>query len=290
MDTKEILKKVRKIEIKTRRLSDHIFSGEYHSSFKGRGMTFSEVRQYQYGDDVRSIDWNVTARYNEPFVKVFEEERELTMMLLVDISGSEFFGTTTQFKRDTLTEIAATLAFSAIQNNDKVGLLLFSDHVELFIPPKKGKSHVLRIIRELIEFHPNSPQTDITEALKFLSSVMKKKAIVFLLSDFMDDNYEQTLKIVGKKHDLTGIRVYDKHDVSIPNMGMVPMRDAESGKILLVDTASKKVRNDYRNFYMNRVDYFEKSFSHSGAGTISSRIDESYVKKLLGYFKHKGAR
>ena len=290
MDTKEILKKVRKIEIKTRRLSDHIFSGEYHSSFKGRGMTFSEVRQYQYGDDVRAIDWNVTARYNEPYIKVFEEERELTMMLLVDVSGSEFFGTTQQFKRDTITEIAATLAFSAIQNNDKVGLLLFSNDVELFIPPKKGKSHVLRIIRELIEFHPKSTKTNISEALKFLFGVLKKKAIVFMLSDFMDDNYEQTLKIAGKKHDITGIRVYDRHDVSIPNLGMVSMLDAETGKTMLVNTASKNVRKGYQEHYLKTVDYFEKSFSHSGSGAISSRIDESYVKKLLGYFKHKGAR
>ena len=290
LDTKEILKKVRKIEIKTRRLSDHIFSGEYHSSFKGRGMTFSEVRQYQYGDDVRTIDWNVTARYNEPYVKIFEEERELTMMLLVDISGSEFFGTTQQFKRDTITEIAATLAFSAIQNNDKVGLLLFSDDIELFIPPKKGKSHVLRIIRELIEFRPNSKKTNINEALRFLSGVMKKKVIVFMLSDFMDTHYEHTLKIVGKKHDVTGIRVFDKHDAAIPNLGMVPMRDAESGKTVLVNTASKRTRNAYRAHYLRAVDYFEKSFSHSGAGTISTRIDESYVKKLLGYFKQKGAR
>lgn len=290
MDTKELLKKVRKIEIKTRRLSDHIFSGEYHSSFKGRGMTFSEVRQYQYGDDVRAIDWNVTARYNEPYVKVFEEERELTMMLMADISGSEFFGTTQQFKRDTITEIAATLAFSAIQNNDKVGLMLFSKEIELYIPPKKGKSHVLRIIRELIEFHPKSTETNITEALKFLSGVLKKKAIVFVLSDFMDSDYEKTLKIAGKKHDLTGIRVYDKHDVSIPNLGMVPMRDAETKKTTLVNTASKSVREAYHKYYLENVAYFEKSFSHSGSGTISSRIDESYVKKLLGYFKHKGAR
>ncbi len=290
MDTIELLKKVRKIEIKTRRLSDHIFSGEYHSTFKGRGMTFSEVRQYQYGDDVRAIDWNVTARYNEPYVKVFEEERELTMMLMVDISGSEFFGTTQQFKRDTLTEIAATLAFSAIQNNDKVGLMLFSSEIELYIPPKKGKSHVLRIIRELIEFHPKSSETNISEALKFISSVLKKKAIVFMLSDFMDTDYEKTLKIAGKKHDLTGFRVYDKHDVSIPNLGMVPMRDAESNKTILVNTASKEVRNRYHQYYVKNVEYFEKSFSLSGSGTISSQIDESYVKKLLGYFKHKGTR
>lgn len=205
MDTKELLKKVRKIEIKTRRLSDHIFGGEYHSTFKGRGMTFSEVRQYQYGDDVRAIDWNVTARYNEPFVKVFEEERELTMMLVVDVSGSEMFGTQDQFKREILTEIAATLAFSALQNNDKVGVLLFSDQIELFIPPKKGRSHVLRIIRELLEFKPISTRTNISVALEFLSGILKKRAIVFLLSDFMDTNYEKTLQIASKNTTLRGL-------------------------------------------------------------------------------------
>ncbi|KAB1158847.1 DUF58 domain-containing protein [Tenacibaculum aiptasiae] len=288
MNTKELLKKVRKIEIKTRRLSNHIFGGEYHSTFKGRGMTFSEVRQYQYGDDIRAIDWNVTARYNEPYIKVFEEERELTMMLVVDISGSEFFGTTNQFKKDTITEIAATLAFSAIQNNDKVGLILFSDQVELFIPPKKGKSHVLRIIRELIEFNPKSKQTNINEALKFLSNIMKKKAIVFMLSDFMDDDYERTLKIVGNKHDVTGIRVYDKSDEEIPNLGMVPMVDAETGKMQLVNTSSASVRNQYKANALRLSDYFETTFTKSGAGTISTRVDESYVKKLLGYFKRKG--
>ena len=289
METKEILKKVRKIEIKTRRLSDHIFGGEYHSTFKGRGMTFSEVRPYQYGDEIRSIDWNVTARYNEPHVKVFEEERELTMMLMVDISGSEFFGTNQQFKRDTATEIAATLAFSAIQNNDKVGLLLFSDQVELYIPPKKGRSHVLRIIRELIEFSPKSKQTNIDEALKFLSNVMKKKAIVFLLSDFMDDDYDQTLKIAGRKHDVTGIKVYDKHDEEIPNLGIVPMMDAETGKVQLVNTSSKKIRKNYKANALRLNDYYKKTFSRAGAGTITTRVDENYVKKLLGYFKHKGS-
>jgi len=288
MNTKEILKKVRKIEIKTRRLSDHIFGGEYHSSFKGRGMTFSEVRQYQYGDDVRAIDWNVTARYNEPYVKVFEEERELTMMLMVDVSGSESFGTHHQFKKDTITEIAATLSFSAIQNNDKVGLILFTDEIELFIPPKKGRSHVLRIIRELIEFHPKSKKTNIANALKFLSNVMKKKAIVFMLSDFMDTEYEQTLKVVGNKHDITGIRVYDKYDEEIPNLGMVPMLDAETGKVHLVNTASKSVRTSYRTNALKLVDEFHYSFKRSGSGVINTRVDESYVKKLLGYFKHKG--
>lgn len=289
MDTKEILKKVRKIEIKTRRLSDHIFSGEYHSSFKGRGMTFSEVRQYQFGDDIRSIDWNVTARYNEPYIKVFEEERELTMVLMVDVSSSELFGTTQQFKRETITEISATLAFSAIQNNDKVGLLLFSDEIELFIPPKKGKTHVLRIIRELIEFHPKSKKTNITQALRYLSNVMKKKAIVFILSDFMDEDYDNALKIVGRKHDVTGIRVYDKYEEEIPKLGMVPMLDAETGKTILVNTNSKHVRTNYRAYYLKIVDYFQDTFKRSGSGTISTRIDESYVKKLLGYFKRKGA-
>lgn len=285
MDTKEILKKVRKIEIKTRRLSDHIFSGEYHTSFKGRGMTFSEVRQYQYGDDVRAIDWNVTARYNEPFVKVFEEERELTMMLMVDISGSESFGTKNQLKRDMITEIAATLAFSATQNNDKIGLLLFSDQIELFIPPKKGKSHVLRIIRELIEFESKSKKTDLSQALKYLSSVLKKKAIVFLISDFMVKDYEHTLKIASKRHDVTGIRVFDQREESIPNIGIVNMLDAETGETLLVDTTSNKVRMEYEKYYRENVNYFKDIFSKCGAGTISSRVDESYVTKLLGYFK-----
>ncbi len=287
MDTKELLKKVRKIEIKTRRLSDHVFGGEYHSTFKGRGMTFSEVRQYQFGDDVRNIDWNVTARYNEPFVKVFEEERELTLMLMVDISGSEFFGTQEQFKNEIITEIAATLAFSAMQNNDKTGLILFSDEIELYIPPKKGKSHVLRIIRELLEFKPKSNKTDIANALKFLSSVMKKKAIVFVLSDFIADGYRDTLKIAAKKHDVTGIRIYDKAEENIPNLGMVQMEDQETGELLLVNTGSKNVRNQYYSYHRERVDYFNESFTKSGAGALSTRVDESYVKKLLGYFKRR---
>ncbi|HIC31407.1 MAG TPA: DUF58 domain-containing protein [Flavobacteriaceae bacterium] len=288
MDTKEILKKVRKIEIKTRRLSDHIFGGEYHSTFKGRGMTFSEVRQYQFGDDVRNIDWNVTARYNEPYVKVFEEERELTMMLMVDVSGSEFFGTEQQFKNEVITEIAATLAFSATQNNDKIGLILFSDDIELYIPPKKGRSHVLRIIRELIEFQPKSKQTNISEALKFLRNVMKKKAIVFMMSDFIAEDYKQTLKIAAGKHDITGIRIYDKHEENIPNLGMVNMQDEESGELMLVNTSSKQVRQEYSNFYAEKVNYFKDSFAKSGAGSLSCRTDESYVKKLLGYFKTRG--
>ncbi|CAA9196361.1 DUF58 domain-containing protein [Flavobacterium collinsii] len=287
MDTKELLKKVRKIEIKTKRLSNHIFSGEYHSSFKGRGMTFSEVRQYQYGDDIRNIDWNVTARYNEAHVKVFEEERELTMVLMVDISGSESFGSKSQFKKDIVTEIAATMAFSATQNNDKIGLILFSDNVELYIPPKKGRSHVLRIIRELIEFEPKSHKTDISQALKFLSGTQKKKAIVFMISDFMSENYEQTLKIASKKHDITGVRVYDIREEKIPNLGMVSMLDAETGKIQLVNTGSKTVRLNYEKHYQDRVNYFKDIFSKSGAGVVNTRVDENYVTKLLGYFKSR---
>ncbi len=288
MDTKELLKKVRKIEIKTRRLSDHIFGGEYHSTFKGRGMTFSEVRQYQFGDDVRNIDWNVTARYNEPFVKVFEEERELTMMLVADVSGSEFFGTDRQFKNEIVTEIAATLAFSAMQNNDKIGLILFTDEIELFIPPKKGKSHVLRIIRELLEFQPKSKKTDLSEAIKFLSNVMKKKAIVFVLSDFMTDGYDQTMKIAANKHDITGIRIFDRREEQIPSLGIIQVEDEESGELLLVNTSSKKVRRNYSAYYQDRVNYFHETFRRSGAGVIDVRTDQSYVKKLLGYFKRRG--
>lgn len=285
METKDLLKKVRKIEIKTRRLSDHIFSGEYHTSFKGRGMTFSEVRQYQYGDDVRAIDWNVTARYNEPYIKVFEEERELTMMLLVDISGSALFGTKNQLKSEVVTEIAATLAFSATKNNDKIGLLLFSDQVELYIPPKKGKTHVLRIIRELIEFSPKSNKTDLAVALQFLAGVMKKKAIVFVVSDFMTQDYEKPLKIAAKKHDLTGIRVYDTREEKMPNIGLVPLLDAETNKVVLVDTHSAKARKDYEINQRAQVGYFKEQFSKAGAGVVHTRVDESYVTKLLGYFK-----
>ncbi|MFO7702273.1 DUF58 domain-containing protein [Psychroflexus maritimus] len=285
MDTKELLKKVRKIEIKTRRLSDHVFGGEYHSTFKGRGMTFSEVRKYQFGDDVRAIDWNVTARYNEPFVKVFEEERELTMMLLVDISGSQFFGTQTSIKRDRITEIAATLAFSATQNNDKIGLILFTDEIELYIPPKKGRSHVLRIIRELLEFQPKSKKTDLGKAIKFLSNVMKKKAITFMLSDFMLDDYAQELKIASQRHDITGIRVFDIREKEMPNVGMVQMKDQETGESLWVNTSSKKTRNRYEINFKKQSEYFKKSFSASGAGSLTTRVDENYVTKLLTYFK-----
>ena len=288
METKELIKKVRKIEIKTRRLSNNIFGGEYHSAFKGRGMTFSEVRNYQFGDDVRTIDWNVTARYNEPFVKVFEEERELTLMLLVDISGSEKFGTNNAFKKNIITEISATLAFSALQNNDKVGLVLFSDDIELYIPPSKGKIHILRIIRELIEFKPISKKTNISSALEFLVSVIKKKSIAFILSDFISDNYEKNLKIASNKHDLTGIRVYDKMEESIPNLGIVPMYDQETMQIELVDTSSKSLRDTYQSYNDKNEKKFNQLFAKNGAGTIKCRTDESYVKKLLNYFKNRG--
>ena len=288
MDTKALLKKVRKIEIKTRRLSNHIFGGEYHSTFKGRGMTFSEVRPYQFGDDVRAIDWNVTARYNEPFVKVFEEERELTLMLLVDVSRSSMYGSHEQFKKDYLTEISATLAFSALQNNDKVGVILFTDQIELFIPPKKGKSHILRIIRELNEFTPKSNKTNISEALKFMANVQKKRAIAFMLSDFMDEGYATNLKIASKKHDLTGIRIYDKHEEQLPNLGLVPMVDQETGNYRLVHTGSRKLQREHQKHTKERLQYFDESFRKSGAGALSCRTDESYVKKLLAYFKNRG--
>ena len=285
METKDILQKVRKIEIKTRRLSDHIFSGEYHTSFKGKGMSFAEVRQYQYGDDIRAIDWNVTARYSEPYVKVFEEERELTLMLMVDVSGSQDFGSTNDFKRDIVTEIAATLAFSATTNNDKIGLILFSDQIELFIPPKKGKSHILRIIRELINFQPKSNQTNIGQAFEYLSKVMKKKTIVFVLSDFMTKDYDRILRIAAKRHDVTGIKVYDKREQDLNNVGYVLMQDAETNEAQYVNTGDANVRKAYREHYQELEDYFTTTFTRSGAGVIKTATDDSYVKKLLAYFK-----
>jgi len=285
MTTKEILKKVRKIEIKTKRLSDHIFGGEYHSSFKGRGMTFSEVRPYAFGDDVRNIDWNVTARYRTPFIKVFEEERELTMLLAVDISGSEWFGTKGQLKREMITEIVATLAFSATQNNDKVGLLLYTDEVELFIPPQKGRSHVLRIIRELVDFQPKHKKTNTGKILKYIYSVLKKKAIVFMISDFADDNYQDTLKIVGKKHDLTGIKVYDPVEKEMPNIGLVLTEDLETGKRSYIDTSNKKIRRTHNANFLRRHDYYIKSFQQAGSSVIWVATNESYIKKMLQYFK-----
>ena len=268
-------------------MSDNIFGGEYHSAFKGRGMTFSEVRPYQYGDDIRNIDWNVTARYNETYVKVFEEERELTLMLLVDVSGSELFGSLQQFKNEILTEIAATLAFAALQNNDKTGLILFSEQIELYIPPKKGKSHILRIIRELIEFQPKNRKTDIAKAFEFLNKVTKKRTIAFVLSDFIGSDYQRPLQIAARKHDLTGIRLYDPREESLPNVGLILAKDAESGEVSYLDTTSAAVRKAYERFYRERTDYFETTFRRLGAGVLQCRTDESYTKKLLGYFKYR---
>ena len=285
METKDLIKKVRKIEIKTKRLSDHIFGGEYQSTFKGKGMTFSEVRQYQIGDDVRAIDWNVTARYNEPFIKVFEEEREQTMMLMVDVSGSKSFGTTNIFKNEYVTEIAATLSFSANQNNDKIGLILFTDIIELYIPPKKGKTHILRIIRELLEFKPSQKRTDIHNALKFLSNIQKNKAIVFLISDFISEDYFKSLKISSSKHDITGIRIFDSNEISIPNLGIIQVLDNETGILSYLDTSSKKIRLAYSNSYSRNLNLFEKNFKRAGAGIINCNTNDNYVKKLLAYFK-----
>ena len=288
MEAKDLLKKVRKVEIKTKRLSNNLFGGEYQSAFKGRGMTFSEVRGYEFGDDVRSIDWNVTARYNQPFVKVFEEERELTLMLIVDISGSKSFGTDSQIKKDIVTEISATLAFSAIQNNDKVGLILFSDEVELFIPPSKGKTHILRIIRELIEFKPKSSKTDISVALKFFSNIVTKKSIAFIISDFNSNDYSKSLSVSSKKHDITGIRIYDRFEEEVPNIGFVPMIDQETLQLKYIDTSSRKLKTEYKAKSIKRKTDFENLFKRNGSGTISCRTDQSYVKLLLGYFKNRG--
>ncbi len=290
MNTQDLIKKVRRIEIKTRRLSNHIFSGQYHSSFKGRGMAFSEVRKYDIGDDIRSIDWNVTAKLNEPYIKVFEEERELTFMLLVDVSGSGLFGSRVQLKREMITEICATLAFSAIQNNDKVGILFFSDKIEQFIPPKKGRSHILRIIRELIELKPESQKTDIAEALRYFSGIQKKRAIAFVLSDFNDENYRDPLKIASQKHDVTGIRIYDPREENLPKLGIVPMQDPETGRVHWVNTSSKKLRKKLHERFNYYQKNFREGFLRSGAGQISIRIDESYPAKLLGYLKQKSAR
>lgn len=287
MESKELLKKVKKIEIKTRRLSNHLFSGQYHSSFKGRGVTFSEVRPYQYGDDFRAIDWNVTARNNDTYIKVFEEERELTLLLMVDCSASQNFGSSLQNKNEIVAEIAATLAFSATQNNDKIGLVLFSDQVELFIPPKKGKTHVLRIIRELVEWQPKSKKTAIHSALEFVSQVMKKKAIVFLISDFRTTNYEKQLQIASKKHDVTGVRVFDKREQHLPDLGLISVIDAETDTQVWLDTQSPTVRNNYELTFKNQETYCFSVFNKCGAGLVNTSTEESYVAKLLTYFKSR---
>lgn len=287
METSELLKKVRKIEIKTKGLSKHLFSGEYHSTFKGRGMSFSEVRNYFPGDDVRDIDWNVTARTNEPHIKIFEEERELTVMLLIDVSRSSLFGTAEQMKKELITEISAVLAFSAIQNNDKVGVIFFSDKVEKFIPPKKGKQHILRIIRELIDLEPVSQGTDLAEALTYFNNLIKKRSITFILSDFLTSNYEEPFRIAAKRHDLIGIRIYDEKDEVLPNAGLVYFEDAETGTTRWVDTASAKVRKQYQAHQASYIEHFKTQFTKAGKDTISIRTDESYEKALLGFFKKR---
>ena len=286
MDTQELLKKVRKIEIKTRGLSANIFAGQYHSAFKGRGMAFSEVREYQFGDDVRDIDWNVTARFNRPYVKVFEEERELTVMLLVDVSGSLDFGTQGQAKRDMLTEIAATLAFSAIQNNDKIGVIFFSDKIEKYIPPKKGRKHILYIIRELIDFQPESRRTDISGALEFLSGVAKRRCTAFLLSDFyVRNDFQQTLSICNRKHDIVAIQVYDVRSRELPDVGLMRVVDAETGFEQYVDTSSKRTRNAYTQYWNKRQATLADTFNKCNVDNISVATNDDYVKAMMMLFK-----
>lgn len=288
MDTSEILKKVRQIEIKTRGLSNNIFAGEYHSAFKGRGMAFSEVREYQYGDDIRDIDWNVTARFNHPFVKVYEEERELTVMLLIDVSGSLEFGTVKQTERSLQTEIAATLAFSAIQNNDKIGVIFFSDRIERFIPPKKGRKHILRIIRELIDFKPESKKTDIKQALEYLMQVIKRKCTTFVLSDFVDANdFSSTLTIANQKHDIVAIQIYDKRMAELPDVGLIKIKDAENGTENYLDTSSKKVRMAHHTWWKNRQSQLQQAFTKSNVDAVSIRTDQDYVASLMKLFAQR---
>lgn len=286
MTTAEILKKVRRIEIKTKGLSNHIFAGEYHSAFKGRGMSFSEVREYTHGDDVKNIDWNVTARFSTPFVKVFEEERELILMLLVDVSGSSLFGTQERSKRELITEISAVLSFAAATNNDKVGVIFFSDKVEQFIPPKKGRSHILRIIRELIALEPKQTNgTNVQVALEYLNKVQKKRSITFVLSDFVSQPYEKPLQLAARRHDLVGVHVYDKHDRELPKAGLMQVIDAETQQTNWLDTGSKSVRANYAHRFDEHKKYCIRSFRKSGAQLISMRTDEDYVKALQGFFK-----
>jgi uncharacterized protein (DUF58 family) len=287
VDTAEILKRVRRLEIKTRGLSNHIFSGEYHSAFKGRGMSFSEVREYQFGDDIRSIDWNVTARFNHPFVKIFEEERELTLMLMVDVSESSIFGTAKQNKRNMITELCAVLAFSAINNNDKVGVIFFSDGVEKYIPPKKGKSHILFIIRELISFEPKRKGTNIKETLRFFNNAAKKRSIVFLMSDFLTGSYQDALNIASKRHDMVGVHIYDQRDKELPSVGLIQMNDLETGERQWVDSSDKKVQQYYTQQFHQHVQYCRNSFNKSGAELISIRTDEDYVKALQSFFVNR---
>jgi uncharacterized protein (DUF58 family) len=287
VEASELLKRVRKIEIKTKGLSSNIFAGQYHSAFKGRGMAFSEVREYQYGDDIRNIDWNVTARFNHPFIKVFEEERELTVMLVIDVSGSRNFGTTMRTKRELITEIAAVLSFSAIQNNDKIGAILFSNRIEKFIPPKKGRTHILRIIRELLEFEPVNQTTDISEALRYLTNVIKKKSITFLISDFISPNFDDALKIVNRKHDLIALQIFDAREIEIPPIGLMKVQDAESGEIKWIDTSDKSTRDTYKRWWENNQKQLSILFKKSGVDNAQILTNDDYIKPLINLFKKR---
>ncbi len=288
METSELLKRVRKIEIKTRGLSSNIFAGEYHSAFKGRGMTFSEVREYQYGDDIRNIDWNVTARHNRPYVKVFEEERELTVMLMIDVSASRNFGTVSKLKKNQITEIAAVIAFSAIQNNDKIGVIFFSDKIEKFIPPKKGRTHILHIIRELIDFYPEDRQTNIEQALEYVTSSIKKRCTCFVISDFIDEhNFAHALSIANRKHDVVALRVYDQRENVLPPVGMMYLRDAETGEQMWVDTSDKKLREEYEKYAFIREKELDATFKRAGVDVANISSDEDYVRALITLFKKR---
>lgn len=288
METSDILKKVRKIEIKTRGLSQNIFAGQYHSAFKGRGMAFAEVREYQYGDDVRDIEWNVTARFQRPYVKVFEEERELTVMLLIDVSGSLDFGTSRQTKADMVTEIAATLAFSAIQNNDKIGVIFFSDRIEKYIPPQKGRKHILYIIREMLDFHPQSHKTDVGEAMEYLTRVMKRRCTAFVLSDFYSNSsFLNALQIANRKHDVVAIQVYDKRAKELPDVGLMRVKDAESGHEMYIDTSSKKLRQAHTRYWLEREEDLRQTFAKSNVDWASVATDEDYVKAMMALFSQR---
>ena len=289
METSDLIKKVRKIEIKTRGLSHNIFAGEDHSAFKGRGMSFSEVREYQYGDDVRDIDWNVTARFNKPYIKVFEEERELTVMLVIDLSESLDFGTVRQTKRDMVTEIAATIAFAAIQNNDKIGVIFFTDKVEKFIPPQKGRKHILYIIRELLNFEPQSSRTDISVPLQFLTNALKKRCTAFVISDFIDNgDFKNAMTIANRKHDVVAIQVYDRRLAELPKVGLIKMRDAESGEEIFVDTSSSKVQSAQREWWRSQREKLDETLKKSRVDSVSIRTDQDYVKALMNLFAQRG--
>lgn len=290
METSDILKRVRQIEIKSRGLTRNIFAGEYHSAFKGRGMAFAEVREYQFGDDIRNIDWNVTARYNHPYVKIFEEERELTVMLLIDMSGSREFGSFEKYKKNIITEIAAILAFSAIQNNDKIGVIFFSETIEKFIPPKKGRSHILRIIREMIDFQPENRGTNVTEAIRYLTNAIKKKCTAFVISDFIDpgSELERALSVANNKHDVVAIRIYDERETELPPIGMVKVKDAETGRYLWVDSSSSQVRKIYRNWWQQHTERLQGIFMRCGIDSVSVDTREDYVKSLMNLFKKRG--